>query len=357
FSAVNYVATRLQAIPRFGKMRLGLLRYSLVGLISLLVFSGNAVAAFNKHLSCPESFSPISSTPITEYLDQTIAFHPGWPFRGLIATFTGYQKRPSVNWFDLHNYDYALWKETGNDHRTVGLWHYNIPTLLQYSSLMTPTYYLTVSRVLTRPEDKQMRAIIVLTRPNEQMLKLLGVRFLIVDFDVGFGTSRVSLSVSDHWVLHLVELDGFNRGQYSPTEAINARDFRSALALLRDPSFDGSREVITDVNFAGPLQRATAVELKVEKYGFSIRASSSGRSILVLPAQFSHCWTAQGEGDPVLFRANIMQLGISFAGRLDASLKFRYGPLLAAQCRLEDLRDMALFDVRSAAVPPDQHAN
>ncbi|MGH9429684.1 MAG: hypothetical protein ACRD2L_25645, partial [Terriglobia bacterium] len=148
--------------------------------------------------------------------------------------------------------------------------------------------------------------------------------------------------------LRLVELEGFNRGQYSPTKVINARDFRSALDFMRKPSFDASREVVTDVNLPEALEVAGDVELTVEKDGVSVRASSSSRSILVLPVQFSHCWKVYGDGPPLLFRANIMQLGISFAGRLDASLVFHYGPILAGHCRLEDLRDMEHLDLRGA---------
>jgi hypothetical protein len=335
-------------MSRFSAWHVSFLRYSLLGLISLSLLAGNAIAGFNERRSCPKSFSPIFPTPITEHLKQAIAFRPDAPFRGLVATFTGYRQKTSVNWFDLHNSDYVIWEKTGNDHRGIGLWRYNIPTLLQYSSLTTPPYYLMLSRFLSRPEDRQMRAIIVLTKPDEQMLKLWGVRFVIADFDPGFGASRVTLPVSGQQGLRLVELDGFNRGHYSPTKVVYAKDFHSALNVIRDPSFDGSQEVVTDTHFTEELQEATGVELKVEKYGLSVRARSRGRSILVLPAQFSHCWTAHGEGDPILFRANIMQLGISFRRRLDASLEFRYGPLLAGRCRLEDLRDMTHFDVRDA---------
>jgi hypothetical protein len=193
-----------------------------------------------------------------------------------------------------------------------------------------------------------MRSIIVLTNPDQRMLKLWGVRFVIADFEPGFGTSRVTLPVSGQQALRLIELDDFNRGQYSPTTVINARDFRSALDFMRDRSFDGAHMVVTDATLPETLQAAGSVELKVEQYGLSIRADSSDQSILVLPAQFSHCWSVHGDGDPILFRADIMQLGVSFKGRLDASLVFHYGPILAGHCRLKDLRDMERFDLRGA---------
>jgi hypothetical protein len=351
FAVIDAVAGAVagrRARPRFSAWHRSFLRYSFLGVISLWLIVGNAAAAFNKRVSCLKQFSPILPTPITEHLREAIAFRPDSPFRGLVATFTGYQQKPGVTLNDLIPHDHAIWEKTGNDHRTVGLWRYNIPTLLQYSSFTTPVYYLMLSRFLSRPEDKQMRSIIVLAKPDERMLKLWGVRFAIADFEPGFGTSRVLLPVSDQPALRLIELDDFNRGQYSPTKVISAKVFRPALDFMRDPSFDGAREVVTDANLPEDLQTARAVELTVEKYGFSIRASSSGQSILVLPVQFSHCWSVHGEGNPVLFRADIMQLGISFKGRLDASLVFHYGPILAGHCRLEDLRDMERFDLRSA---------
>jgi hypothetical protein len=129
---------------------------------------------------------------------------------------------------------------------------------------------------------------------------------------------------------------------------IKATDFRSALEVMRDPLFDGSQEVVTDANVTDDLRAAGAVVLTVEKDGLSIRASSSGQSLLVLPAQFSHCWSVHGNGDATLFRANIMQLGIAFKRSLDVALKFHYGPILAGQCRLADLRDMEHFDLHGA---------
>jgi hypothetical protein len=347
FAAIDYVSAHNRAMPRFSTRHSGFLIYSLLGLISLSSLAGNALAVFNGRFSCVKQFSP-TPTPITEHLQQAIAFHPDLPFRGVVATFTGYQEKSSVNWVDFVHHDYEIWEKTGNDHRTVGLWQYNIPTLLQFSSFTTPQYYLMLSRFLSRPEDRQMRAMIVLTRPNEKVLKLWGVRFLITDFDPGFGTPRVTLPVSGHSGLRLVELEDFNRGQYSPTKVIKAKDFRSALDVMRNPLFDGTQEIVTHADLAEGLRMADTLELRVEKDGLSIRASSRGQSILVLPAQFSHCWSVDGNEDAVLFRANIMQLGISFKGRLDASLRFHYGPILAERCRLADLRDMELFDLQGA---------
>ena len=105
--------------------------------------------------------------------------------------------------------------------------------------------------------------------------------------------------------------------------------------------FDGSRTVVTmDGALDRPLLPARQVELVYTKQGFHLTAISDGHSVLVLPAQYSHCWSVEGSGNPALFRADAMQLGVSFSGKLDARLVFRLGPILAGQCRVDDLHDM-----------------
>jgi hypothetical protein len=120
---------------------------------------------------------------------------------------------------------------------------------------------------------------------------------------------------------------------------------------MHDPSFDGRHVVVTDSPPAGPFIEATGIQLTFQTYGFSLKAASQGRSMLVLPVQYSRCWSVSGKGEPSLFRANLMQLGVSFSGELDARLVFRYGPILAGDCRVADLRDADRLRLREARNP------
>ena len=298
---------------------------------------------------CPfGSFSPIRSTPITDYLRQSVGLAPGRPFHGIVATFTGVQGKESVSWFDHHAIDGTLWRNTGNDHRSVGLWHFDIPTLHQYNNYVTPTYYLLLNEFLARPSDKQIRSVMVMSRPHEPMLKLWGVRFLIADYDLPFGVERLRMAVPDLEPLRLFELTDSNRGNYSPTEVVRVENFRQALDILRGPGFDGRRTVVTDVDLGNGLVGAGDAVLTVEKDALRIRAFSAGRSVLVLPAQYSHCWTIHGSGDPMLFRADILQLGVRFSGALDARLQLVLGPFGASGCRVDDSSDMERLRIRTA---------
>jgi hypothetical protein len=270
------------------------------------------------------------------------------PFRGLAATFDGLHGKASVDWFDLHANDAQVWRAIGNDLRLVGLWWYNIPTLMQYSPLITPPYYLLLTDFLSRPPDRQVRSLLVLSQPNERMLELWGVRFVIADYDLKFGESKARIPIPGQEDVRLVELGEPNLGNYSPATVRLVSNFREGLRLMHEASFDGRHTLVTDSPLEGPLVVAEDARLVYRKSGFTVTASSSGRSVLVLPIQYSRCWSVYGQGNPVLFRANLMQLGISFTGRLEANLIFRFGPFFASECRLDDIADMERLGIRQA---------
>jgi hypothetical protein len=283
----------------------------------------------------------IRATPITELLRRQVSLRAGEPFRGIVATVDGVPPGGHGDWLKFHDSDEALLLDTGNDHRTVGLWNFDIPTLFQYHTFVTPPYYMTVTDFLSTAADHQLRSAIVMTRINPLMMALWGVRYVITDTETTAGREVASLQTRRSGTLHLVELPNPNLGNYSPVEEARANDFAGALRGMHRADFDGSRTVVTmDGELKQPLLPARQVELVYTRQGFRLIATSDGHSVLVLPVQYSHCWSAEGSGNPVLFRADAMQLGVSFSGKLDARLVFRLGPILAGQCRVDDLRDM-----------------
>jgi hypothetical protein len=274
--------------------------------VTLFLAGWNALAAASGRPGNCASFGffPIRSNAITDYLETNIATGVGVPFRGLAATFDGAQRKDSLDWLPLHASDGRIWREIGNDLRLVGL--------MQYNPLITPPYYLLLTEFLATPADRQSRNVLVLSRPNEPMLRLWGVRFVIADYAIGFGQTRAEIPVAGQANVRLSELSDPNIGDFSPIEVRNIGSFREGLAVMHASTFDGRRMLVTEQSLAGPFVSATGAHLVYEKDGFSVSASSTRRSILVLPVQYSRCWSISGEGDPVLFRANLMQLGISF---------------------------------------------
>src|SRR5262249_19922903 len=76
-------------------------------------------------------FWPLRETPIVAYLRERIGIRPGSAFNGAVANFYDTQGKASVTWSELITADWHIWYQTGNDMRSVGLWHFNIPTLFE----------------------------------------------------------------------------------------------------------------------------------------------------------------------------------------------------------------------------------
>ena len=316
--------------------------------VSIAIALYDTYSAWSVPQGCVPSFSPIRPTAITETLRKNIALAPGVTFNGISATVTGIAKRPAIEWIDLHGYDGRLWTMTGNDHRAVGLWRYRIPTLFQYFSFITPPYYLLLTDFLSRRQDRQVRSVIALSQIDSSMMRLWGVRYLITDQTDSSGKEIASLEAAGIAPLRLLEFDDVNVGQYSPTRALFAQDFKSGLALLHNAAFDGRVDFVSDITLALNLSPATRSYLVYEKYGFEIHALSPAQSVVVLPIQFSHCWSIVGTPDVQLFRANLMQLGVLFRGKLDGRLVFNFGPIWNSACRLADLADMRTMRISEA---------
>ena len=309
----------------------------LLGVIVAIAFH-NLAAVPDVSMCTGGGFSPIRATAITETLRQNIALRAGAPFRGMVATIDAAEAGKPGDWFEFHKHDLGLWRETGNDHRTSGLWHFDIPTLFQYHTFTTPPYYLLLTDfpVESRPDSPVSVRYRHATHIDPAFMALWGVRFVITDNDTQPGHEVTRMSTEHFGTLRVIELPHPNLGDYSPVEVAHADDFAAALRVMHQADFDGRRTVVAEERFDPTLVPAHDVELVYTKEGLHLKAESPGHSVLVLPAQYSHCWTVDGTGEPRPFRANAAQLGVSFNGKLDVNLVFRFGPILAGICRVED---------------------
>ena len=116
--------------------------------------------------------------------------------------------------------------------------------------------------------------------------------------------------------------------------------FDETLALIDKADFDFCHRVVTNLKINETLTSASRSELKVEKSGFRVTASSAGKSFLVLPIQHSFCltWTPStpGGNGATLMQANIFQPGLLFKGEIDGFISYRYGLLSEKKCRFLD---------------------
>jgi hypothetical protein len=320
-------------------------------LLDLGLVGGAVVLAitFAATSSSPDYYFHFPERPnaFTELIARESGMHPVAEFRGRTANMTGRAIDRKIVWTDLHNLDGRIWQATGNDMRLAGLHQFGIPGLFQYGPTMTPSFYVVTSRLLALPGDKQQRNVSVLRNIKPRILGMLGVRFVVTDapFD-GAVTLRERMPYAGG-MLYLYEIAHPNLGDYSPTLVTNAPAAGAIVDRLAAPDFDAAHEVLADLpGDVGGLVSAQNVRVAFDGISLRVTADSAGRSIIMLPLEFSRCLAASGAaGAPSLFRANLVETGVLFSGRLDAILTLRTGLFFRPWCRLLDY-----FDVRTLRV-------
>jgi hypothetical protein len=288
---------------------------------------------------------PPQLTPIAKALQGEVGLRPGDRFRGRVATLTGQSLSGPATWFDLTGFDNEVLRHFRNDHRTVGLWYYNVPTLFEYSPHITPPFYLIARAFLAGHRDRQMRSVMALRNPDGRILRALGVRFVIVDVPaVALGDARLRLRMSGSPPLLLYELQGSNLGTYSPVNVLMVRSSRSALVEMSRADFDPRRDVVVTDTLPGKLVPITSSTITVATDGLHISARSRGKSLLLLPFEYSRCLDVKQETiggiQARVLRANLVETGLLFDQQVEATLTYVTGLLHHSSCRIDDSRDV-----------------
>jgi hypothetical protein len=305
----------------------------------------------------PIAHVPANKGPIVDYLQQHIGLQPGGEFRGYASTFLGVPggvvRTASGALDDRMRYSTYLagrdivFDHFGNSFQMMDLWNNGIPTLEEYGQWVSKQMFYFSRDLLAQPQDEldPYQAGIFLYRFRPQLLRALGVRFVIADGALSDPSIELVLTETGKAgaTVNLYEIKGANLGQFSPTQVIVAREYSAAVAALREPR-DLENQVVLSFG-RSDLERASHSRLVALRDGYHLTASAPGRAMLVLPVQFSHCWEIEDSRDPVvprIFRANMVQTGILFKDNLDARLRFKFEPW-SATCRLEDARDLTLL--------------
>jgi hypothetical protein len=292
---------------------------------------------------------PPPASPIMEEL-MVLSHQPGDPFKGRLATFTGLNIEHPVDWMDLQKLDTKEFLTNfDNDFRKAGLWINGIPTLTEYSPLISPRFYYFTRNVFARTEDMQTRNMMVLREINPTYLKLMGVRLIITDSELE-GYKLLAQEKTERTEVFLYSLSQPNIGQYSPTEIVPFTNVENAMQIIKSRTFDPTKQILVqqpledlnpaleDLNLVPAL--LTKMTVGINKYVVS--AKSVGKSILLLPIEYSDCFDfeAQSSGSisPKLFPGNIMFIAILFVQDLNVTLSYKNGPFTNQSCRLNDYR-------------------
>ena len=222
-------------------------------------------------------------------------------------------------------------KQFGNMFQLTDLWNSNIPTLEDYGQWLTKQMFMFNSDLLTGLKTSWTR------RGRNSRIPIcsgtsgkLGVRYIISD-----GTLNSPLvtevmretSPTETTILRLYEVQNANLGNLSPTKVVTAKvtmmpfgiyvnlgpdaaillsptSLPPDLVSARQSAFDRHERRISYHGCRAPEPRS-----------WSCRCSSRIVGELV----------GEPESKAGLFRANIVQTGIYFQGKIDADLRFGFG--------------------------------
>ena len=299
---------------------------------------------------------PPQETPVTKFLAQEIGLQPGSPFRGRVANIAGSDFEPayvSAPFINQHNYDAMGLFYSGNDHRMYGLWYFGIPTLLEANQFSSPFFHLVNARLLNAAGAQDLRSYETQSIVNDRIMALLGTRYLVSDKVLPERDPVLKHRLVEGRDLYVYSVPAANVAGYAVTRVRHVTSAQDAIAWLTDPAVDlTTAAVLTTPNDLPPLVPANGSRLVVERGGYRLEADSPGTSLLVLPVEYSHCLTAHlattGPTAPLLLRANLAMAAVLFSGRMEGTLRLRYGPT-SSGCRFEDWREadrLRLGDVR-----------
>jgi len=309
----------------------------------------------NFHPGYPPSFV---ATP-AKMLKEKLTVNPGNPFKGKALTLVNMHGGPGARWFDaflLHYYKYKF--ATNNDFMN-DLENANIPVLNEYGHWMSPSSLAMAAIGFYRPDDFADRAARLFRRFDLKHARLLGVSYVISDQEIPGLKTVISTAMNDVGVLdgkvldhplYISEVTNPNLGQYSPTQTIVKRDAESIIALLQSDSFDAENQAIVQSKKGlENLTKASNIRLLYKKGSVvKVQAQSKGRSLLVLPFDYSHCLQTEGAGIVDIIPVNFGLVGLVIEGAVSVNLTYQYGLLSGTSCRKDDLERLRVLKVNEA---------
>ena len=268
----------------------------------------------------PRSLDELKVAP---ELSDRVSLLSGAPFRGRVA-------------YVLQEPDYPL-NISGR-----------IPLLNDYAHTLTPSAFKFYEKFLLDADSPQLRNRFVFGLQNFDIYRMVGVRYLVVS--KSSLDSRSQLFAEENVVVS--ELDGENAlldlgepnlGAFSPVSVQTSDTLTSIFNIIESDSFNIEKSVVINGVVIENLISAEKATFKISNGDVSIFAESSGRSMILLPIEFSNCWQIESAGDvasdATLVRANGFLTGLVFDKIIDAKIIFRTGLFDSPTCRNKDLTE------------------
>jgi hypothetical protein len=295
---------------------------------------------------------PPRRTPSIELLTRELALAPGSQFRGRLmtvvpATLPG---PATVDYFyEIVSNRYRRY--LGNDY-WIDPSAFNIPTLNESHYFTSPPSFAITRIFFGKEGDGFGRTTILFTRFDLRIARLVGVRIVATDAPAIPGGALIYETKAGDTDLRIFRIEETNVGQYSPTRIHRVETAAEAITAIRAADFDPKRDVVVESEVADGLTPASSAAVTVDLGPtLIVRATSPGRSLLILPFDYSHCLRLEtGAGSGRLIPVNLQQTGLLFEERVEARITYRFGLFQDSRCRAQDLRRADDLQIKDALV-------
>ncbi len=244
----------------------------------------------------------------------------------------------------------------GNDLMYSGVRFFDIPVATELNRMATPFAMLAINRLLVRPNDVTRIDFRQISRFDPRLMAMLGIRFVASHRRPdGAGIHEVGSDLE--WVrerpeIRMYEIDAPNLGNYSPTRIFVEEKFDSILERMAPADFNPQAEAVVDSSWGDIGDLVPATSARIQRVGgrLKIEAISKGRSLLVLPFEYSRCiQVIKSTSRPPLHigRTDFFLTGVLFEENVSIELEFRFGPFVNSSCRLDDYNDAMALGINS----------
>jgi hypothetical protein len=339
--------------------------WSPVAAIALVMLSFTVLARVKDRAPIGWIYPP-SRPALIETLASTIRFRPGDAFHGRYLDMSitapledGTLPKGSTLVYGLMKVALDHVMAFGNDLTVQGPRFYDVPVAMELNRMNSAASVLFYNFLLSAEGEVQRIDTRTVTHFDLRLFRLLGIRYVLshrpIDREYASNVEVSQLPAGTS----LYEISGINLGQFSPTRVSIIPEWRSVLERMAAVDFDPEQSAILQENWAGtePLSAATAQIVRTVG-GYRVTANSSGRALLVLPFEFSRCLVMdESQGNARIGRADFFLTGLAFEKKLDAQLRFRFGPFENSGCRLADLADIRAMglDIASFTAFRERH--
>lgn len=247
----------------------------------------------------------------------------------------------------------TIQKQFGSSFRFGDVWKFNVPTLVEYHANFSPRSYELTKSLLSSNSYTFARTGSFFTELRIDQAELLGVSKAVTNSPMKELIPNLIISSGDR-KLYFYKLRSPNLGQVNPASVVTVDSLNELKRKIQSVE-DLKSTVFVEKHFKDRfVMPTTNSSFKLVRGGYRIIAKSKGKSMILLPIEYSSCYTFYPQKHDKtldLVDANIAMTLLVFDSVADFEIKYRHGPFINPFCKFRDFaRYRSFAEIRKAQI-------